>query len=160
MDPEPKFACDDHCGRLARWLRTLGFDCAHDQSITDARLLAIALEEERIILTRDRRLVDRALARRTVLLESADPLAQLVQVLHVSGAPVDTNLLFTRCSVCNQPTEPTALAAVVDRVPPYVQKMHTAFRLCPTCGRVFWRGTHVQRMLERLQAAGIVADCL
>ncbi|MEW5702413.1 MAG: Mut7-C RNAse domain-containing protein [Candidatus Zixiibacteriota bacterium] len=156
MGSEPKFACDDHCGRLARWLRILGFDCTHDQTITDAALLTAALAEERIILTRDARLAERTLARRRILLDSPDPLKQVVQVLQDTRTTVDDGRLFTRCTLCNQPTDPTELAAVIDRVPPYVQKTQTTFRLCPSCGRVFWRGTHVQRMLKRLQATGII----
>jgi uncharacterized protein with PIN domain len=154
--PALRFICDDHCGRLARWLRTLGFDCAHDQGGTDAAVLALALSEERIILTRDHRLAGQALARRVILLSSPDPLDQVRQALEVAGAAIDPGSLFTRCAVCNRPTAAATLETVAERIPPYVRRTQTAFRVCSGCGRIYWRGTHVQRMLARLEAAGLL----
>jgi len=158
MTNEPRFACDDHCGRLARWLRTLGYDCTHDQKIEDAALLRLALDEDRIILTRDHHLAAHTLARRVILLESYDPLIEVRQVLDTTGETVSPDRVFTRCTICNGPTAPTALESVADRLPPYVRKTQTVFRTCASCNRIFWRATHVQHMLKRLRAAGIITD--
>ncbi|HUU46904.1 MAG TPA: Mut7-C RNAse domain-containing protein [Acidobacteriota bacterium] len=158
MSISPKFACDDHCGRLARWLRVLGFDCTHDQNIQDADLLRLALDEDRIILTRDARLAAHTLARQVILLQPADPLAQVVEVMRSAGLTVAPVNLFARCSRCNVMTEPTTLAAVAERLPPYVRRTQTVFRVCPSCDRIYWRATHVDHMLHRLRSAGIIAD--
>lgn len=156
MSANPKFACDDHCGRLARWLRVLGCDCAHDQNIKDADLLRLALEEDRTILTRDTVLAGHTLARQVILLQSADPLAQVVEVIESAGLTITPDNLFARCSCCNVMTEPTTLEAVTDRLPPYVRRTQTVFRICSSCDRIYWRATHVEHMLQRLRAAGIV----
>ncbi|HSG99496.1 MAG TPA: Mut7-C RNAse domain-containing protein [candidate division Zixibacteria bacterium] len=154
----PKFACDDHCGRLARWLRVLGFDCTHAQDITDAALLTGALAEDRVILTRDRRLAQTTLARRVILLASPDPLAQLVQTLCETESEARRESLFTRCSLCNAPTEPRSGAEIGERIPPYVRRTQTVFRQCPSCRRIFWHGTHVAHMLRRLTQARVIPE--
>ena len=158
VSANPKFACDDHCGRLARWLRVLSCDCTHNQNIRDADLLRLALDEDRIILTRDSRLAAHTLARQVILLQSADPLAQVIEVIRSAGLTVDPDNLFARCSRCNVVTEPTTPEAVAERLPPYVRHTQTVFRICPSCDRIYWRATHVEHMLQRLRSAGIVAD--
>jgi uncharacterized protein with PIN domain len=155
VESDPKFACDDHCGRLARWLRVLGFDCAHDQEINDADLLKLALDENRTILTRDSYLAANALARRVILLSSSDPLMQLVEVIGEANLSVREDRLFTRCSTCNTPTASVAKETIADRLPPYVRRTRDVFRLCPVCNRIYWRATHVAHMLGRLREAGI-----
>jgi hypothetical protein len=153
---EPIFICDDHCGRLARWLRVLGFDCVHDQHSDNARLLKAALQDDRVILTRDRSLAALALARRILCLEETDPLDQLRTVVRRMGLELRSERLFRRCSVCNAPTAGVGLAEVADRLPPYVRRTQTRFRHCRRCDRVYWSGTHVLRMQERLARAGLL----
>jgi hypothetical protein len=153
---DPIFICDDHCGRLARWLRFLGFDCLHDQSETDSHLLRQAAGQDRVILTRDRRLAAKTLARQVILLDSPDPLIQLREVLNTLALAVESGGVLTRCTICNEKTESVDASAVWERIPPYVQRTQTAFRLCRSCGRVYWKGTHVERMLERLRGAGFI----
>jgi uncharacterized protein with PIN domain len=154
----PRFICDDHCGRLARWLRFLGFDSAYERNIDDQSLLRKAIDENRTILTRDRRLVERAMARSLIILESESPLEQLRQVLNEKGLAVEASRIGTRCSVCNDKAEPVTLEDIAERVPPYVRQTQSVFRECVGCKRIFWRGTHVQRMIERLHSAGLIPD--
>jgi len=153
---DPKFICDDHCGRLARWLRFVGYDCLHDQHELDSHLLRKAADENRVILTRDGRLVAKILARRAILLESYDPLAQLLQVLQSFSLIVERDRMFTRCTVCNQVTEAVDASAVWTSLPPHIQRTKSEFRLCLSCGRIYWSGTHVERMLEKLRAARLI----
>ena len=154
---EPKFICDDHCGRLARWLRFIGFDCLHDQSETNSHLLRKAAGEDRVILTRDHCLAAKTLARQVILLASPDPLIQLREVLEASSLTVESGRFLTRCTICNERIETIDTSTVWDRIPPHVQRTRTEFRLCNSCGRIYWKGTHVERMLERLRAAGLEA---
>ncbi len=153
---EPKFICDDHCGRLARWLRFIGFDCAHNQAGTDSHLLRQSAEEDRVILTCDRRLAAKVLARQVVLLVSPDPLIQLREVLESRGLGVERGLFLTRCTICNRRTESAEASTLWNRIPPYVQQTQTEFRLCNSCLRIYWKGTHVERTLERLRVAGLI----
>jgi uncharacterized protein len=152
---DPRFICDDHCGRLARWLRFVGFDCLHDQKETDAQLLLKAADDNRVILTRDRHLAGKTLARQAILLSSSDPLIQLREVLESSSLTLADGRLLTRCTVCNAPTDIVDITAIWDRIPPYVQRTQTEFRLCGSCNRIYWKGTHVTRMLERLREVGL-----
>jgi uncharacterized protein with PIN domain len=152
---EPRFICDDHCGRLARWLRFLGFDCLHNQNATDAQVLSLAATEDRVILTRDAHLAAKVLARQVHLLHESDPVRQLQEVIRAQMMSPDRKRLLTRCTICNHPTNPVDPSGVWERIPPYVRKTKTAFKLCMSCGRVYWDGTHVERMLEGLKKYGV-----
>jgi uncharacterized protein with PIN domain len=158
MSLDTKFICDDHCGRLARWLRFLGFDCLYQRDIDDHTLLRLAIDEQRTILTKDHALAEQAMARSLILLQSAVSLEQLAQVIGDLKLRIDLSRIGTRCSVCNGIAVSVPLEQIADRVPPYVRKTQTAFRECAHCHRIYWAGTHVQRMLERLHAAGILPN--
>ncbi|MDQ6743831.1 MAG: Mut7-C RNAse domain-containing protein [Candidatus Dormibacteraeota bacterium] len=149
-----RFLADSNVGRLARWLRAYGYDAAYAPHVDDRVLIARALAEGRVLLTRDAGLVQRRVVTRgtlrAVLLASdrvADQLRQVVEELGLAG---DHQL--TRCLECNVELEPRAKAEVSERLPPYVRATQTRFSECPGCGRVYWPGTHWERMSERLAA--------
>ncbi|MBC7250663.1 MAG: Mut7-C RNAse domain-containing protein [Anaerolineae bacterium] len=140
-----KLLADGMLGRLAKWLRILGFDTLYDPSLDDHALLRLARAEGRILLTCDRELAHRRGAP-SLLIESTDLESQLRQVirdLHLSP-----DAAFSRCPVCNTPLEALEKEAVRDRVPAHVFRTHTEFSRCPHCDRVYWSGTHRARMLE------------
>ncbi len=146
-----RFFCDAMLGRLARRLRLAGVDTAYERSIGDADLVRRAVAEDRIILTRDHRLVQRRGAESALLLSSDDVDEQWSEVVDLypsvlRGAP------FTRCAVCNTPLAATDPAAVRDRVPPYVAATQDRFRTCPRCRRIYWSGTHVARIRRILDS--------
>ena len=142
-------------GALARWLRVLDVDVAYDPALDDPELVARAVAEGRTILTRDRKLVERRLARNHVLIRTGEPGAQVRQVLEETGVRPDPARLFARCLRCNTPLQPMRLDEARARVPPFVARTQEEFRACPGCGRIYWRSTHVARMRERLQRMGI-----
>jgi len=150
-----KFVCDDNLGRLARWLRTLGFDTVFRAEFCDTDVLTVALNDGRTILTRDTRLADKALARDLILLSSSDPLEQLKDVLHRQALIIQADSVFTRCPCCNTPVATVSKEEAASRIPPYVYRTKDRFTCCTSCGRIYWRGTHVERMIEYLRAAGI-----
>jgi uncharacterized protein with PIN domain len=137
-------------GALARWLRLLDLDVAYDPALDDPELVDRAVAEDRVILTRDRRLTERRLARNHLLIRSEVVDEQVRQVLRELGVVPDPERLLRRCPVCNTPLQPLAVDEARARVPPWVARTQTEFRGCPGCGRVYWRGTHVQRMHRRL----------
>ena len=153
---EPCFLADAMLAGLARWLRVLGLDCAYDPALGDAELVAAAHAGERWILTRDRKLVERRLARRHLLVDSDEVPAQLRQVLQHFALRVDADRLLSRCLRCNTPLVELDPAGARGRVPPFVALTQERFRECPGCGRVYWRATHVERMRQRLQAFGVL----
>jgi uncharacterized protein with PIN domain len=146
---------DAMLGALARWLRALDLDVAYDPALDDPALVALAVAEGRTILTRDRRLVERRLARNHLLIRSDQVEEQVRQVLTELGIRPDPARLLGRCLRCNQPLEPIAAEAARARVPPWVARTQDEFRACPRCGRIYWRGTHVERMGRWLEAAGV-----
>lgn len=142
-------------GALARWLRVLDFDVAYDPALDDPELVALAAAEGRTILTRDRRLVERRLARNHLLIRSDQVEEQVRQVLEELGLRPDPARLLRRCLRCNHPLEPVPAEEARARVPPYVARTQEEFRGCPGCGRLYWRGTHVSRMSRWLERAGL-----
>jgi uncharacterized protein len=146
----PRFVVDTMLGRLARWLRAVGYDTLYPGQVEDRRLLRIARLEARILVTRDRMLARlgepmSCLVRSDVLEEQ---LHEVVERLALCPAQ---ECWLSRCLECNTVLEPRARAQLRGRVPDHVFATHTAFMACPGCERFYWAGTHVDRMRERLQ---------
>lgn len=145
--PQPlrdtRFVLDGHLGRLAAYLRMLGFDALWERQPRDEDLALVSSAERRILLTRDVGLLKRNQVTHGLWVRSRLPREQLAAVvdrLHLAG----TARPFTRCLKCNGMLEPVARQAVA--VPPGVAERHTEFSRCPGCGRVYWPGTHRARM--------------
>lgn len=136
-------------GKLAWWLRLLGYDVLYSPKMDDAELAQVARIENRVLLTRDTQLVKRR-GLRFVLVESDQPERQIRQLVH--QLDLDTRSQeFSRCLVCNSPLFDVAAETIAHEVPPYVRATQTRFRRCPNCSRIYWRGTHWERMMERLK---------
>ncbi len=142
-------------GTLARWLRAVGHDVLYEAHIEDGELVERAAAERRVILTRDRRLVERRLATDYLLIASDDVERQLLQVLDELDLGRRAVRPFGRCLDCNTPLVALTAEAASPRVPPYVARTQRRFRLCTACDRVYWRATHVTRMRARLEDLGI-----
>ncbi len=145
-----RFSADAMLGRLARWLRVMGYDTRFDAGIADADLVRSALEERRVILTRDRGIPDRWRVPRLLLLEAEAPRDQLRELAR--HFPLEwRGRIFTRCTRCNDPVERVSPADLVGRVPESVLQTHERFRRCPSCGRIYWDGSHAARMRRALE---------
>jgi uncharacterized protein with PIN domain len=152
---EPRFVCDDHMGKLARYLRATGYDTVFDRDMDNNRLIQISLDEKRFILTRDRRLVERRLVRYCLLLESERWQDQIKAVADHFGLVFSKSRMFTRCLEDNTPIVPVAKEDIRELVWPYTYEHHGEFRQCPICHRVYWAGSHVSAMYARFEEAGI-----
>jgi uncharacterized protein with PIN domain len=149
MDDEPlRLLADCMLGRLAKWLRLLGYDTAYDNAATDLELARRTRAEGRVLLTRDHGLAARR-GLRTLLIQSEVLEEQVQEVQDALGPP--SHAALSRCAVCNTVLESTAPAEIADRVPPYVLKTQTAFCRCPGCGRVYWPGSHLQAMRSQMK---------
>ena len=115
----------------------------------DARLVAAALREQRIILTRDRRLLERKAVTHGCFVRSQDPEQQLLFVLRRFDLAAAVRP-FSRCMRCNEPLQAVAKADVLHRLPPMVRVEQSSFSRCPRCDRLYWPGSHWQRMRRRL----------
>jgi hypothetical protein len=138
-------------GKLARWLRALGYDCLYPRKIQDEELLRIAHEEGRWLLTRDARLASVARTDRVLLVRSDYVDIQVREVAEALGFRLTPVNALTRCLECNGLLEPMAKEEVRGRVPPYTYATQESFIGCPDCGRIYWAGSHVGAILERLR---------
>jgi uncharacterized protein len=150
-DTSPRLIVDAMLGRLARWLRLMGYDTAYWREGSDLALIRQASAEERVIVTRDRQLAGRRHVRAILIAsESLDEQIAEVRAVLGSGAPVAL-APFTRCPECNGKLQDLSREDARDLVPPYVWHTQYSFRRCATCGRVYWRGTHWPGMKSRLE---------
>lgn len=154
MTREIKFAADRMLGRLATWLRVLGQDVIYGEHLSGYGLIHAARAEDRLILTRDRKLKQKQ-PPPLIFIASDHHREQLQQVLR--ECPTDFgDKLFSRCVVCNRALSPRAKASVEALVPPYVFASQEQFSWCPGCRRVYWPATHHQRMVAELKALGLL----
>src|ERR1044071_9941480 len=148
-----KFAADRMLGRLVKWLRVLGYDVIYGQHLTGYGLIRAARQENRIILTRDRRLKNKQ-PPEFLLIAPDRYMDQVRQVVQSYGLP--EGKLFSRCLDCNAVLESQSKESMKERVPPYVYSTQEKFSWCPRCRRIYWPATHHQHMLEELKKAGIL----
>ena len=153
MDEEVRFAADRMLGRLARWLRVLGVDVIYGRHLSGYGLIHAARQENRLILTRDRRLKQKQ-PPKYILVESDRYAEQLRQVIRECGLKVGA-ALFTRCLECNTLLQPMEKVSVKSLVPPYVFATQERFFWCLRCRRVYWPATHHEKMLEELKKMDI-----
>jgi uncharacterized protein len=143
---EPRFAADAMLGRLARWLRVLGFDTTCDASLPGVEQLQRAQERGRILLTSNRCLLREMQPRIAFEIRGVDPLEQLRQVVTAMALPAPMEL-FTRCMLDNtELSAPLPPAQAHALVPEGVRGIPGPVRQCPLCGRVYWHGSHARRM--------------
>lgn len=148
------FIADAALGRLVTWLRLLGYDTVYARAGGIATLLQRARAEQRILLTRNRRVTLRRDPPPYVLVRSDHFREQVRQVMETCG--LDTAPAFlVRCSRCNTRLERIEPATACAAVPRYVCETQTAFARCPGCGRVYWPATHVSRMRSELERMGV-----
>ncbi len=149
VEPSPRFIVDAMLGRLARWLRVLGYDTLYFSNLEDAALYVRARADDRILLTRDRELARRK-GVRVILIEDDRVEAQARQAARAFD--LSTANAFTRCIECNAILRELPRDEARPLVPPFVFPTQTRFRRCPECGRVYWRGTHWAHMLQDLES--------
>jgi len=142
-----KFLCDHMLGTLAKWLRFLGYDTAYPGPLEDGALKALAAEEERVLLTRDKELSGRAPG--AVYVASDDLDAQFAQVVRAFG--LTAKEAMSRCSVCNAQIEAIPKEEARGHVPPGVYDRHREFWRCRQCGRTYWPGSHFDRVIAKLK---------
>ncbi|NOR03475.1 Mut7-C ubiquitin/RNAse domain-containing protein [Mycolicibacterium fortuitum] len=152
----PRFVVDVNLGRLARLLRVLGFDVWWSSAADDQTLADISLDQQRILLTRDRGLLKRRTITHGLFVHSQHPEEQTIEVLRRLDLRRRIKP-FTRCVRCNGQLAPVAKEQVIDQLEPLTRRYYDEFSRCPECGRIYWAGSHfdklsrlVDRLLERL----------
>jgi len=143
------FACDAMLGSLARWLRLAGFDTHFDPGLSDPELSALARQEGRWLVTCDRRLAAGA-GPRAILLGQGPVAEQVSELRRRLPVSVEAANFLSRCSRCNGALRVVAREEVAGSVPPYVAVHAPGFKACGGCGRIYWPGTHTERIVRKL----------
>ena len=147
---EPRFVLDNHLGRLTAYLRMLGFDCLYRNDYEDEELAETAQKEERILLSRDRRLLMRKAVMYGYCLRSLDSLEQLTEV--IQRFELSSRIMpFHRCLRCNHLLEPVAKEAVLDRLEPLTKLYFNEFQICTACQQIYWKGSHYEKLQKLVE---------
>lgn len=145
-----RFMVDANLGRLARYLRMLGFDTRFDLNLQDEEIIRMAEKEKRILLTRDLGILKNHRVLRGYFIRSQQPdvqLREVVQKFHLKGQFKP----FTRCIACNGRILPVIKEQIAGRVPEQIWASFDTFYTCEACERVYWEGSHHQRMLDKIR---------
>jgi len=143
-----KFITDASLGRLAKWLRLLGYDTVVFPNQAGREMLRLAAAEDRIVLTRRKDMTERQFSGRLFLIAGVDIASQLNDVISKYSLKVDHQNMFGICLECNEKLYPVAREEVRDLVPPFVFENCTEYNQCPRCHNVYWAGTHQRNAME------------
>jgi len=151
---EIKFIADNNVGKLARWLRVIGYDTLLFKQKDDARMIKTAFSDDRVVLTKDTQFMKRRLVTngqlKAILIKQDAPKNQIREV--VKSLNLDYHFKpFSLCLECNQTLIPRTKEEVQSLVPPHVFVTQTQYTECPACHRIYWQGTHWQAMVKKLQ---------
>lgn len=150
LRPEPldrfAFVVDVNVGKLAIYLRTLGFDTVYDSSCRDFQLATIAHDQKRILLTRDTSLLKRKIIMHGYLPREEKPFRQILEIVRLYDLGSRFKPL-TRCIPCNGLLVPVTKNAVLPRLEPLTRKYYHSFHICPACNRIYWAGSHQEKIV-------------
>jgi len=151
---EIKFIADNNVGKLARCLRLIGYDTLLYEKKNDSQMIKTALSEDRVILTKDSQFVRRRLVidgrLKAIQIKHDDPDLQVQEIVQTLNLNYHFKP-FSLCLECNQELIDRDRKEVQNRVPAHVFKTQAQYTECPTCHRIYWRGTHWQAMVKKLQ---------
>lgn len=151
--PEPRFFCDAMLGGLSRWLRAAGYDAAFEHGIEDGTLVRLASKEDRIVLSSDSGIFERTVVktgrvRALFVPRATPPTDQLAFVLRALALPTRD----PRCMACGGELREVSKSTVAHLAPPRSFATYDRFWTCAACAKLYWRGTHWSRIVERLAA--------
>lgn len=144
------FVADGHLGKLVRDLRLVGIDVLYNSAAEDRQLVDIASEHNRALLTRDRRLLMHSAVRHGYYLRSQDPLEQTIEVLRRFDLAASLSPI-SRCLQCNSLLERVEKQDVVAQLKPLTKIYYTDFRRCPGCEKIYWPGSHFEKLQKRIE---------
>ena len=150
-----KFVADGMLGSLSRWLRMMGHDVEYSTAFDDDKLLALAKEEGRVLLTRDLELYQRSTARGidAFYVEGKNEADRLAVIAGRFGIGLEIDLKSSRCPRCNTMIQPVPKAHIAYRVEKNTFAHYEEFWECPKCGKVYWQGAHWPKILATIEEA-------
>lgn len=154
----PKFVLDVHLGKLAKYMRMLGFDIFYKNNLLDEEIIEISLKEKRAVLTRDKGILKNKKITRGYFVRNTDGAKQLTEVterFHLQNEIKE----FTRCIECGETLHPIAKEKIVERLPANVKNFYDEFSYCKKCDKIYWRGSHAEKMqkvIEKIKSKKIL----
>ncbi len=143
----PKFIADVHLGKLSRYLRMLGIDVIYHNNSRDNQIVIISIDEHRTILTRDLGILKRKDVSHGYFVRNTNVKKQIFEVIKRFDLKNEVKE-FTRCIECNELLADVAKGTIVNQLPPKVAASKNEFSVCHFCNKIYWKGTHYQRMLS------------
>ncbi|HNZ10123.1 MAG: hypothetical protein BWX99_00783 [Deltaproteobacteria bacterium ADurb.Bin151] len=151
MTAQPKFITDASLTGLAKWLRLLGYDTVVYSGKAGRPMMRQAQEQNRIVLTRRRDMLERQFSGDIFLLPAAGAGPQLGFVIRKLSLKIDYNNMYRICMICNSRLSPATRGEVHDQVPLFVYENYDRYNRCDRCGKIYWPGTHVRNALQFLK---------
>ena len=150
-----KFIIDAMLGKLARWLRMMGHDAKYSSNLADKELLNIANKENRILLTRDFQLFQKAINQglKATFIEGKTEPERIAEVAQKNNIILEVDPDKSNCSVCNTKLRETSKSEIDEKVEKNTLKYYDKFWLCPNCGKVYWQGAHWKNIETTLKMA-------
>ena len=148
-----RFIADRTLGKLAKKLRVLGFDVVYWRGGNLEGALKAAAGEGRTLLTRSRRVPEKTEGLPILVVEANDPQQQILQVLSAFKLWPEADQFFSRCLMCNEALVPIPKTEAEGKVPDFIHRIYDSFHICPGCRRIYWPGTHFQRMKKEMGEA-------
>lgn len=148
---EIRFVTDAMLGKLTKWLRMIGVDTLYYRDAPNDNLVKLAIEENRQILTRKTSLKNRRdIKNQLLFISDNNPMKQFKEVTEHYHIKIEAHKIFTICLICNQRLNELSADRAKDKVPDYIANTVKIFSICPSCKRVFWKGTHYENMLKQI----------
>jgi uncharacterized protein with PIN domain/sulfur carrier protein ThiS len=147
---DPTFILDVHLGKLAKLLRLAGFDCLYQTDYEDAEIINISVKEKRIILTRDKGILKNSKVTHGCYIQSDRPRAQLKEI--ILRLQLENHIQpFSRCTMCNGIIHTIDKASIENQLQPLTKKHFSLFYKCESCGRIYWEGSHFDKMKQFIE---------
>lgn len=146
-----KFLCDQMLGTLAKWLRIYGYDTFYANSeMDDSKLLEISKNENRVLITRDKNLIQIAQKEKikTIEIRTTD-LDEQIKIV-ISNFKIDKTKILSRCILCNVEVEEIKKIDVKGKVPERIYNFNKKFWICIKCNKIYWQGSHYKKMFEKI----------
>ncbi len=140
---QPRFDVDGMLGKLAKWLRIVGFDAAYPRGTPSAGRYFVTTRKQKLIPG-------------IIVVTAKDSVEQLKEVLTAINIRPNPSLFFSRCLICNIPVVEIPREGVAGQVPEEIFASRSEFHKCPQCMRLYWEGSHLSRVIRRLKSVGLV----
>jgi len=150
-----KFLADGMLGKLTRWLRMIGCDVKYFNDLDDEELIGISVKEDRVLLTRDIELFRRAILKgaSAFFVEGRDEIEKLAEIGEHFNLNLEINVENSRCPKCNAKIHPVSKSEVKERIPSATFRLYNEFWECPSCGQIYWQGSHWRKINRTLLEA-------